>query len=54
LPENELLDKAAKAGLRGLAFPEVNQTLLFVLQKADPGDLIIVCGSVYITGEINY
>lgn len=52
MPEEELLEKALKLKLKGDAFPEVNQALNFALQHAHPDDLIIVCGSVFLVGEV--
>ena len=53
LPEDELKEIAAKINLKGNAFPEVNEALAFALQHAHPDDLIIVCGSVFLVGEVN-
>lgn len=53
LPEGELLEKAAAFKLHGDSFAEVNEALEFALQHAHPDDLIIVCGSVFVVGEVN-
>ena len=53
LPEDELMNKAKEIGLRGHSFPEVNEALLFALQHAHPDDMIVVCGSVFLVGEVN-
>ena len=53
LPENELMEKAVTTGLRGNSFPEVNDALQSAIQHAHPDDMIIVCGSVFLVGEIN-
>ncbi len=53
LPEDTLLAKAKNAGLTGNSFPEVNHALQAALQHAHPDDLLIVCGSVYLVGEVN-
>ena len=53
LPEDELLEKAANAGLKGDSFPEVNDALQFAIQHAHPDDMIVVCGSVFLVGEVN-
>ncbi len=53
LPENELATKAAGLQLKGESFPDVNKALQAALEKAKPGDLIIVCGSVFLVGEVN-
>ncbi len=53
LPENELLEKAMKIGLHGKEYPEVNIALRAALEHADQRDLIIVCGSVFLVGEVS-
>ena len=53
LGEDELMEKAEKLKLRGQSFPEVNSALGFVLQHAHADDLIIICGSVFLVGEVN-
>ena len=53
LPENELLEKADLIGLSGHSFPNVNQALQTALQHAHRDDLIVICGSVYLVGEVN-
>ncbi len=49
----ELQQKATVAGLTGDCFPEVNLALQNALQNADRDDLILVCGSVFLVGEVN-
>lgn len=53
LPEDELMKIAEKINLEGDVFPEVNEALEFAVQHAHPDDLIIVCGSVFLVGEVN-
>ncbi len=53
LPEKELLERAEKFHLEGNPFPEVNMALKAALANASANDLIIVCGSVFIVGEVN-
>ena len=53
LPEDELMEKAKNTGLKGNSFPGVNDALQFAVQHAHPDDLIIVCGSVFLVGEVN-
>jgi dihydrofolate synthase/folylpolyglutamate synthase len=53
LPAEELKQKAAAHQLNGAAFPEVNLALQAALSKASPGDLVLVCGSVFLVGEVN-
>ena len=53
LPETELLNRAAGLGLRGKSFPDVKQALEAAVLKSGPKDLILVCGSVFLVGEVN-
>ena len=53
LPENELAEKAEKLGLQGRSFSHVKQALEAAVLKAGPKDLILVCGSVFLAGEVN-
>lgn len=52
LPENILHEKAIASGIHGEAFPEVNIALKNALAKAAAEDLILVCGSVFVVGEV--
>jgi dihydrofolate synthase/folylpolyglutamate synthase len=52
LPENELAEKAALIGLKGRHFPDVNTALKSALDQADKDDLILVCGSLFVVGEV--
>ncbi len=52
LPENVLMEKANNAGLKGESFSEVNSALHAALNKAHNDDLILVCGSVFLVGEV--
>jgi dihydrofolate synthase/folylpolyglutamate synthase len=52
LPEDQLYERAAAAGLSGAAFADVNIALRAALQKANKNDLILVCGSVFVVGEV--
>jgi len=52
LSEEELSLKGKKAGLKGKKFTEVNLALKAALDEADADDLIIVCGSVFLVGEV--
>jgi len=54
LDETELSAAASAIGLSGKTYPEVNQALQAALQHADKDDLILICGSVFLVGEINY
>ena len=53
LPEDELMETAKKLNLQGDSFPDVNEALEFALQHAHPDDLVIVCGSVFLVGEVD-
>lgn len=53
IPENELALKASMIGLKGETFPDVNSALHSALNKAHKDDLILVCGSVFLVGEVN-
>jgi dihydrofolate synthase/folylpolyglutamate synthase len=53
LPENELAEKAAAENLSGTVWPEVNGALRSAMQHAHADDMIIVCGSVFLVGEVN-
>jgi dihydrofolate synthase/folylpolyglutamate synthase len=48
----ELADKAYNMGLRGECFANVNDAIIKFREIAGPDDLIIVCGSIFIVGEI--
>jgi dihydrofolate synthase/folylpolyglutamate synthase len=52
LPVIELKTKAEQAGLKGEAWPNVNAAINAALAKAHKDDLILVCGSVFLVGEI--
>ena len=52
LHENILFEKAMATGLHGEAYPEVNIALKTALGKASGEDLILVCGSVFVVGEV--
>jgi dihydrofolate synthase/folylpolyglutamate synthase len=53
LPETELAATANKLGLKGRSFPNIKQALESAVLHADPKDLILVCGSVFLAGEVN-
>ena len=53
MPCDELKEKAAAYGLQGLAYDDVNTAIQAALQHAGPNDRIIVCGSVFVVGEVN-
>ncbi len=49
----ELKDKAAAYGLKGESFTDVNLAIKHAIRSAAPNDLIIVCGSVFVVGEVD-
>lgn len=53
LPEDELAAMGESAGLKGHAYTEVNMALRDSLSQAKPNDLVLVCGSVFLVGEVN-
>ena len=53
LPVETLHKKAADHGLKGKSYPDVNTALNEAKLKADPKDMILVCGSVFLVGEVN-
>lgn len=52
LPEKELQQKAKPYQLVGSTFPDVNTALKCALKKSSENDMIIVCGSVFVVGEV--
>jgi dihydrofolate synthase/folylpolyglutamate synthase len=52
LPEEQLAAKAQAQGLIGHAYSTVNTALQTAMQKAGKHDLILVCGSVFVVGEV--
>ncbi len=53
LPEDELTEKATEYRLHGKKYAEVNEALKAALSMANKEDLIVVCGSVFLVGEVN-
>ncbi|MFT3822719.1 MAG: folylpolyglutamate synthase/dihydrofolate synthase family protein [Chitinophagaceae bacterium] len=53
LPEDQLAEKAAAFNLTGHHYPDVNTALHAAKQKAGKQDLVLVCGSVFVVGEVN-
>lgn len=54
LPEDQLALKAKAIELQGETFPDVNIALQAALAKAHKDDLILICGSVFLVGEVNF
>jgi dihydrofolate synthase / folylpolyglutamate synthase len=52
LPHQELLQMAAPYGLNGLSFDNVNDAIAAAKELADSDDVIVICGSFFIIGEI--
>jgi dihydrofolate synthase / folylpolyglutamate synthase len=52
LPESELLNKAKMFGLQGHAFATVMDALQEAVNVSDKDDMILVCGSVFVVGEV--
>lgn len=53
LPEEELQKKAARFKLKGNAYSTVNTALYAASLKASKNDLIIICGSIFVAGEVS-
>ncbi len=53
LPEDELAEKAKAYNLHGENYAEVNKALQAATKIAGKKDLIIVCGSVFVVGEVD-
>jgi dihydrofolate synthase/folylpolyglutamate synthase len=53
LDAESLLREAESFGLKGKTYPDVNTALKEARAKATANDLIIVCGSVYLVGEVD-
>lgn len=52
LPEDELAAKALHHDLHGHHYPDVGTAVNAAIQKAHQDDLIVVCGSVFVVGEL--
>lgn len=53
LPETDLQKRAAVFQLEGKSFENVNTAIGTALQNAAADDLILVCGSVFLVGEVD-
>lgn len=53
MPEEELLKKARRFGLYGKTVSNVNTALYTASLNAGKDDLILVCGSIFLAGEIS-
>ena len=52
IESTELQRNAAQYKLKGKAYTDVNIAMKEARSKAHPDDLIIVCGSVFLVGEV--
>lgn len=52
LPEDELMEKAVAYNLHGGCYLNVNGALSAALKNAGKKDIILVCGSVFVVGEV--
>lgn len=53
IPETELATRAGTIGLKGKTFQHVNEALEAAILNCGPKDLILICGSVFLAGEVN-
>ncbi len=53
LPEEQLAEKGNSIGLNGNFYADVNTALKAALLHAKKSDLILVCGSVFVVGEVH-
>ncbi len=53
LPEESLAEQAALFHLKGNTYPDVNRAIKYAVEHAHEDDLILVCGSVFLAGEIS-
>jgi dihydrofolate synthase/folylpolyglutamate synthase len=53
LPAEELMEKANRLGLQGTAVPDVNDAIAAAMSMAASNDLILVCGSIFLVGEVD-
>lgn len=53
LPQDELERQALKYGLNGQSFSNVNTALYAASVNAKKNDLVIICGSIFLVGELS-
>jgi dihydrofolate synthase/folylpolyglutamate synthase len=53
LEVEDLRNKAEAKGLKGMSFQNVNEALTHFKNEANSEDLIIVCGSIFVVGEVD-
>ena len=54
MPEDELYNRALATGLTGNHFPNVNVAIDKAVSNSSAKDLIVVCGSVFLVGEVDW
>ncbi len=54
LPAEILKSKGNDQNLNGESYPDVNTAIKTAMTKAHKDDLILVCGSVFLVGEVNF
>ena len=52
LNESELQHMGTEAGLAGKAYPSISDALDAAVKAAAADDLILICGSVFLVGEV--
>lgn len=53
LSTEDLETMASLAGLRGQSYPDVNTAIEHTIKIAGANDLVLVCGSVFVVGEVD-
>jgi dihydrofolate synthase / folylpolyglutamate synthase len=53
LPEEQLAAKGNTIGLEGTHYPDVNTAIAQAMAHAKKQDIIIICGSVFLVGEVD-
>ncbi|TAF55140.1 MAG: bifunctional folylpolyglutamate synthase/dihydrofolate synthase [Sphingobacteriia bacterium] len=53
LEAGDLMEAALAHGLKGQVYSSVNEAIGAALTLAHPGDLVLVCGSVFLVGEVD-
>ncbi|HEV8269767.1 MAG TPA: Mur ligase family protein, partial [Chitinophagaceae bacterium] len=53
LPAEALKEKAGEFNLKGKTYPDVNEAIKEAKAKSHKDDLILICGSVFLVGEVN-
>jgi len=53
LPEDQLAMQAHTAGLNGKTYPRISEAVQAAISHSHPKDLVLVCGSVFVVGEVD-